>query len=79
MVKFILYFIGDFMLNNTSQYFTSTSMVNDTLCWNFYPQNDDRVEADEVFSFNISTFNELDTFTGGSLLDITIYDDDGMK
>lgn len=54
-------------------------MVNDTLCWNFYPQNDDRVEANEVFSFNISTSNGLDTFLGVSLCDITIYDDDGKK
>ncbi len=72
-------FAGDFRLNNTSIYFNSSSLMNDTHCFIFLPVDDERVEANERFEFNISTTNALDTISNGQLLDITIYDDDGKS
>ncbi len=67
------------MLNNTSIYFGSSSMINETRCLLFTPVDDDQVEDNEPFMFRVNTTNALDTISNGPLFNIVIYDDDGKS
>ena len=65
------------MIDSYTVYFTSSSIVRDTRCFQFQPVQDMIVEEDEVMTFQALTGNELDMFVSGNSFDLTIYDDDG--
>ena len=69
---------GDFsLLNNTNRRFPPGSLVNDSLCFEIIPTNDDIIEATENFNFEVILRNMLDGISPDMLLVFIIVDDDG--
>ena len=68
---------GDFALSSSVFYFNASSFVGQVSCVQFRVLNDSLVGEDETFTFRAVPRNPLDTFTNGSTISITIFDDDG--
>ena len=72
-----LHFSDDFILYDGPLEFNS-STSDEELCFVFRPKDDMIVEDNEVFNFETTTANSLDSFANNnSLFSVTIYDDDG--
>jgi hypothetical protein len=75
------YFVDDFTIEGNSAVFPLNSTMNSSACFTLSPVNDEFIEEDEVFMFNLRTADERDVFKANvsDLILVTINDNDGMQ